>query len=242
MNQCARVILMSALILCSLPLAARQVSQDEEVSQADGTRSFRVMNIQGWKVYFHKRILREQRELGEKVIKLLKMQLAQVVHAVPESRLEKLREVPIWVDDMGRGPIHYHPGRQWLLDNGYNPDKHRAVDISQARNLVRSYRAQPWVMMHELSHAYHDRVLGFDDTRVLAAFEEAVKQKKYEAVLRISGSSGKHYALSNHKEYFAECTEAFFGTNDFYPFVSAELRQHDPGMYRLLEEIWGTKE
>ena len=94
-------------------------------------------------------------------------------------------------------------------------------------------------MMHELAHAYHDRVLSFEEPRVLAAFENAVKQKKYESVQRIGGQSVRHYALTNHKEYFAECTEAFLGTNDFYPFVRAELRDHDPHMFRLLQEIWG---
>ena len=33
-------------------------------------------------------------------------------------------------------------------------------------------------------------------------------------------------------------TEAFFGTNDFYPFVRAELQQHDPLMYQLLKKLW----
>ncbi len=42
-------------------------------------------------------------------------------------------------------------------------------------------------------------------------------------------------------EYFAEATEAFFGTNDFYPFVRAELSRHDPEMADLLVKLWGTK-
>ena len=29
-------------------------------------------------------------------------------------------------------------------------------------------------------------------------------------------------------EYFAEASEAYFGTNDFFPFVRIELRRHDP--------------
>ena len=42
-------------------------------------------------------------------------------------------------------------------------------------------------------------------------------------------------------EYFAESTEAFFGTNDFYPFVRAELKQHDPKMFDLLWKLWGAE-
>jgi hypothetical protein len=42
-------------------------------------------------------------------------------------------------------------------------------------------------------------------------------------------------------EYFAEATEAFFGTNDYYPFVRSELKVHDPKMYDVLKEAWGAK-
>ena len=35
-------------------------------------------------------------------------------------------------------------------------------------------------------------------------------------------------------------TEAFFGQNDFYPFVKAELREHDPEITRVLTEVWGV--
>jgi hypothetical protein len=40
-------------------------------------------------------------------------------------------------------------------------------------------------------------------------------------------------------EYFAEGTEAYLGTNDFYPFVRGELIRHDPLLAELLSEVWG---
>ena len=49
----------------------------------------------------------------------------------------------------------------------------------------------------------------------------------------------RHYALTNHKEFFAEMTEAYFGVNDFFPFVRAELRRHDEATFLMLQEIWG---
>ena len=45
--------------------------------------------------------------------------------------------------------------------------------------------------------------------------------------------------MPNSKEYFAESTEAYFGVNDFYPFVRAELKEHDPTMFSLMETLWG---
>ena len=220
-------------------VASSLLADEKEKPVYVPTGDYDVVQIEGWTVYVDQRLKREQPGLATRAERLVKIQLYQISLVVPQEQLKRLREVPIWICDRKDGPIHYHPERKWLVSNGYNPDKAKAVDISRAINIVRCYRDQPWVMMHELAHAYHDRVLSFEEPRVLAAYENAVKQKKYESVQRIGGQSVRHYALTNHKEYFAECTEAFLGTNDFYPFVRAELRDHDPHMFRLLQEIWG---
>ena len=60
----------------------------------------------------------------------------------------------------------------------------------------------------------------------------------YENVLLYTGKEVRHYAATDHKEYFAEATEAFFYRNDFYPFVRAELARHDPELHKLLLKIW----
>jgi dipeptidyl-peptidase-4 len=94
------------------------------------------------------------------------------------------------------------------------------------------------MVLHELAHAYHDRVLGFDHDQVRAAYERAVAAASYESVLRHGGRTDRHYALTNPMEYFAEATEAYFGSNDFYPFVRAELARHDPAAVEVLEAVW----
>jgi Mlc titration factor MtfA (ptsG expression regulator) len=57
-------------------------------------------------------------------------------------------------------------------------------------------------------------------------------------VLRINGRRERHYAATNPMEYFAESSEAWFGTNDFYPFVKSELKEHDSRMYELMGKLW----
>jgi hypothetical protein len=42
------------------------------------------------------------------------------------------------------------------------------------------------------------------------------------------GPTREHYALTDEKEFFAEMTEAYFGANDFYPFVVGELKHAQP--------------
>ena len=82
-------------------------------------------------------------------------------------------------------------------------------------------------------------VTTFDNPEVIAAYNAAKKKGIYEKVLLFTGAKVKHYGLSNHKEYFAEMTEAYFGVNDFYPFVRAELKEYDPQMYGLMQKFWG---
>ena len=81
----------------------------------------------------------------------------------------------------------------------------------------------------ELAHAYHHQFLGggFDHEELRVAFEQATSSASYDRVLHINGREQRAYALTNPIEYFAEGTEAFFGTDDFYPFVRAELERHD---------------
>jgi hypothetical protein len=97
------------------------------------------------------------------------------------------------------------------------------------------------MVLHELAHGYHHLVLGDDDPRVIRCYQHAQAAGLYASILRISGHHERAYAMTNEKEYFAESTEAFFGTNDFYPFVRAELKEYDPDIFALLCEVWGVK-
>ena len=67
-----------------------------------------------------------------------------------------------------------------------------------------------------------------------------MKEGKYEKVKIWDGRVGSHYGRTNRMEYWAESTEAYFGVNDIYPFVRAELREHDPQMVRFIERYWGV--
>jgi dipeptidyl-peptidase-4 len=100
----------------------------------------------------------------------------------------------------------------------------------------------PAVILHELAHAYHDQILDFEHPEIIAAYDAAMEKGIYNRALLYDGKIVKHYATTNHKEYFAEATEAYFYRNDFYPFVRAELKQHDPVGHALMENVWGSLE
>jgi hypothetical protein len=137
--------------------------------------------------------------------------------------------------------MQYHPSREWLVNNGHDPRLAKKVHITQARELLSRGQMlkHPAVVLHELAHAYHDQVLSFDHPEIIDVFKKAKAAGSYEKVLLYSGEKVKHYALTDHKEYFAEGTEAYFYRNDFYPFVRAELKEHDPAFHDLLVKIWG---
>ncbi|MBT4866083.1 MAG: metallopeptidase, partial [Planctomycetaceae bacterium] len=129
-----------------------------------------------------------------------------------------------------------------LVAHGHDPRLVNHVHIPRAKQLFdrRMWAKHPYVVLHELAHSYHDQVLSFDQPAIVAAYDDAKGKGIYDKVLLFTGAKVRHYALTNHKEYFAESTEAYFGVNDFYPFVRAELKEHDPTMFVLMQKIWGT--
>ena len=200
--------------------------------------------IEGWTVRVDERLLQgEGAAIGERAIKLLTARLVGIAVVVPEDKLAKLREVPIQLD-LTHGalrPMQYHPSADWLKGHGYSADLARCVHIPDAREFLSPFEnhRQPWAVLHELAHAYHDRVLGFDDARIKAAWKKFREGGRYKSVLTTPGPTREHYALTDQKEFFAEMTESYFGANDFYPFVAGELKQAEPDTFALLEEIWG---
>jgi hypothetical protein len=208
----------------------------------DPTDRYESRDIEGWTVLVNRGFLAGEPELAERTLTLLRFQLFQIARRLPESAVERLRTVRIWVEEKeGHHPcMAYHPDPEWLREHGMNPEKARCVEVANARNFLTWTLQQPWMVFHELAHAYHHQFLpdGFHNAEVSQAHREALDAKLYEKVLRIDGREQKAYASNNPMEYFAESSEAFYGTNDFYPFVRPELQQHDPKGFATLKEAW----
>jgi len=232
-------------LLCSLGAAAGKGKPKKPLPPDKPTSHYKKRQLRGWTLRIHEDLLATERQtLLDEVLAELDNHLYRIERVVPPKALAELKKVTLWLEyDNPKGRhAHYHPSAGWLKANRYNTDKAKGVEFGSARTFLSASRHQPWMVLHELAHAYHDRVLGFDNPRIIEAYEAAKKSGTYEKVLIWNGRVGRHYAMTNHKEYFAESTEAFFGTNDIYPFVNAELRKHDPRMFALLAELWGTSE
>ena len=48
-----------------------------------------------------------------------------------------------------------------------------------------------------------------------AVHSAAMKTGKYEKVQNVSGRMMRHYACTDHREYFAELSEAFWSSNKY---------------------------
>lgn len=198
------------------------------------------LDIRGWRVKVDSILIHEHRDLAGQVVDLLDAKLLELTRTLPAKPLEFMRTVTIWVDyqaDRFPGCV-YHPSEEWLKEHGFNPEMARSVHVANARNFLEWSLHQPSMILHEMAHAYHHQVLGHHHEGIRRAYEQALADKRYDSVLRYDGSYQRAYALNNDQEFFAEMTEAFFGVNDFYPFVKSELMHHDPAMYELLNQIW----
>ena len=203
-----------------------------------------VRDVEGWKVHVEPALIDgAAREEGARALAMLANHLQRIKILVPAEALARLQTLEIWIehDHPRLKSMQYHPSQGWLVANHHDPRLARKVHITRARELLSREQMlkHPAVVLHELAHAYHDQILGFDQPEVIAAYEQAKTAGTYEKVLLYTGRTVRHYGLTDHKEYFAEGTEAFFYRNDFYPFVRAELEQHDPALFAVLAKVWG---
>ncbi len=229
--------------LVNLKQRIREKAQERErLANSHDTRV-----IAGWKVHVKSELLARDPAATGRALELLTAMLDEIVRVVPGPAVAKLREVPLFFSPEYPGTgarAEYHPEAAWLRVNGRDPAMAKAVEFTNIRVFEAEVRRMPNFALHELAHAFHDRILGFGEPRIMAAYEKAKASGKYEAVKIRNGDGREHtgraYTISNHKEYFAETTEAFFSRNDIFPFVRDELKAHDPGIAALLADVWGV--
>jgi hypothetical protein len=129
----------------------------------DPIGAYRERQIEGWRVLVNQKLDCDgQRKLCDDTLKLLGDHLYRISRVVPAEALTKLRQVPIWVELAH--PKHkcmcYHPSPVWLREHQMNPEKAGTVELANAATFLKWTHEQPWMVLHELAHAYHHKVLG----------------------------------------------------------------------------------
>lgn len=204
-------------------------------------------NLSGFNVLVQNTAFTMDSSLTNSAISLLQTKLQEILQFdISQTKIRELKAVPIFMDwNTTTGAAQYHPSQAWLIANGYIPQKAMCVEISNIKNFINwTNQNQPYMVLHELAHAYHHRVLNFNSTTITNAFNNAVSNNLYQNVSYHIGGGNysirpKAYALSNDIEYFAEITEAYFGLNDYFPFNYNDLRNYDVVGFNVAKSIWG---
>jgi len=225
-------------------LCAAVAETEKSASKKVGWVETVKLDLQGWTVHADARLVSgEYKELGTRSLSMLSNHLERLTILLPEKQLAELRKMEIFIEHAHPelGNMQYHPDLDWITEHGYDPRLVKKVHIPQAAELLSRQQMlkHPAVILHELAHAYHNQVLGFEEPEIIKAYDDAMKKGIYQKSLLYTGKTVKHYATTDHKEYFAEATESYLYHNDFYPFVRAELNQHDPAAYAIMERVWG---
>jgi len=234
--------------ICSITLLGTHFSYGAQPGKIPDHQS---QMIEGWTLHISDKLLEQEAAATQQAVQLLRLQLQEVVQVVPAPAVVELRKVPLWFSPEYSGVTpraEYHPGAGWLEKNGRDPAMVKAVEFTNIRIFERETQRMPNFALHELAHAYHDRVLegGFGNSPIEAAFQAAKTQGLYDQVEQRFGNGQtanvRAYAMTNPMEYFAECSEAYFSTNDFFPFTRHQLAEHDPAMFTLLKTLWQESE
>ena len=240
-----------APFLCIAILALVCVNGFADSSARPSVVGHQTKEIEGWTLLSSDALIEKDQAAHDKALELLAAQLQEIIRVVPEPAVKQLQQVPLWFSPEYEGVqprAEYHPGAGWLRDNKRDPAMAKAVEFTNVRIFERETKRMPNFALHELAHAFHDRVLvgGFRNEEVVEAFERAKAKALYESVEQRFGDGRsavvRAYAMTSPMEYFAECTEAYFSTNDFFPFTREELQVHDPEMYALVGKLWGVEE
>jgi hypothetical protein len=204
---------------------------------------FRSELIEGWSVGVDRSMDENAAALTSQVRSMLHGNLRELSQRLPAKRVEELRRVPIFVW-IGSGPKH-GSGAYYSNGSGFNDGSAPpaaitgGIAIDDPQSVIRWLEAVPSGMLHELTHAYHEQVLGIDDPNIAAAYQNAVDHHLYENVANRSGQIvARSYALTNKSEYFALLTQAYYWKSGFYPFVNSELQGYDPDGYDLVRAKW----
>ncbi|MCA9166808.1 MAG: hypothetical protein KDB23_04040 [Planctomycetales bacterium] len=204
----------------------------------------------GWTLYLSRALLDQEPQRTGRAVELLGKQLQEIKRVVPPRAVSELQKVPLYFNPQYpkvAPRAEYHPNVNWLRENHRNPHMAKSIEFTNVLNFAEEQDRMPNFVLHELSHAFHDRVLpgGFANAELKAAYERGKRSGIYATVERYHGRGNgttreQAYGMSNPMEYFAESSEAFFGRNDFYPFTQGELLKHDPEMHALVGRLWGV--
>jgi hypothetical protein len=197
-------------------------------------------DVGGWPVYFEQAVAWDA--LKDRLRALLQHRLdAFAALSVAERHKLWLRENTRVFCDIGRYPENtpctYHPtnSEQELLKYQEPTYKACSINITSAGWFLEHAGDGgflPDTMLHEISHAFHDRRLrnGFQNPEVLSDFERGKTVRAFR----------DEYPYRNPMEYFACASVTYWGVNNFHPATRLALLSADRECHDFIAKMWTT--
>ena len=209
---------------------------------------YRTLQVAGFTVLADPRVIEPPEKQTISPLQVLEGELKILGRLVHTQALAELRKLVIWaewdeVQPLGNGregnalAVYYGGSQRGMLQSGRNPLKANNISILSMRNLTREHQpgqqSDRCVLLHEVVHAVHHTILGFNNPQIEAAYLQALERGKLER-----GS----YAATSAAEFFAEMSCAYLDRLQYFPRDRDELRQHDPVTFQLLARLWSGAE
>ncbi|MCH8619764.1 hypothetical protein [Undibacterium sp. TS12] len=209
------------------------------VLQVGAANVYQEIQIDGWTLMFDRGLQTADAISKAAFMRVLTDQLNKLKKLPVHAQID-LHSVSIYVSSATYRAFgaQHHPSAQWLREHGYPVEFAGNIEICNWKEFTTLVRSQPYALLHEMAHAYHFMHPDLD-ALVMRAYDNAKLAGLYRQVTRDHKPGLQEaYAISNHHEYFAELSEAYFGENDFYPYQNAELKEYDVRGYAMLESVW----
>jgi hypothetical protein len=230
--------------------------RQESITDKKPTNAYEIYTIRGFQVLVDKDIL-DDKGRTKILLKQIDTALLKISQLVSPTQFAELRKTKLWVSlprhrrvkesareagsrDTQAIALYRTSTPQELKSHGHNPDKAKSVEVFNALLFSRApAEMQLTIVLHELSHAYHDKVLGEHNPDIRDAYKKAMDRGRYNVVDERSPYPDRAYATTNDHEYFAELSVAYLTKNDGFPQDRYVLAKVDPIGYALMQKVWG---
>jgi hypothetical protein len=122
---------------------------------------------------------------------------------------------------------------RWSNPNFVDLAADAGTGVIMVRPVMLKHAEDP-VLLHELLHAYHAKLMpqGFDNLGIKAYYADAMTKKAF---------GNDEYATKNHKEFFAVTASIFLAGKESMhePKTRAQLKEKLPKYYKYLVELFG---
>ncbi len=202
--------------------------------------------IAGFTLFLHPEIKKHEKEFKTSPMDVLNLELKMLGQILNKKALAKVQTLPFWVEwdeapegaNTGGGTvIAYYLSTDLRMTRikGEHPLRAKTITLCSLKTLTKLHQpgidTGKCVLLHEVAHAVHDQLIGFENPEIKLAFTQAMNRKLYQPGL---------YMTSSSKEFFAELTCAYLDRLDHFPRNRGDLKKHDPATFKLLERIWST--